>query len=499
MDAAKSVGLVVVAVIIIAIAAYSLTALKKSPGTAQNTSTTQIVTTLQTTSTTQLTTLTTVSSGNNFNYTKALAACAKAGVSYSNCPAYCQSNPSACGSSGSSSPQNSTGSYPSQNSTGFQYGAIATPCSQNTLLTVSPINASQLLNIEPLGHVSGPHILPSQGDHIYFYSVTAPDGTALLTPVYSPGNVTVTQISAAKSGNRYEPATSYYVYFSSCRNVTYGFQLPRVGNIILNYLASVKPLQCYNGTMQSSCTYGNLNLSLRAGDLLGYTGIHSPNSTGVKDDNSVDFAAADTRTKVLAFIDQLATTGFLPNTYKHAVCPLDYFANSTKAYLYGKLFSKNSSTNGIPACGTTMQDLPGTVQGNWYIPGSVAHWQNGQVNFSDSLSVIHVNADPAFGVVSAGGALLPTTNQGAQMPFRAQSSGQINREPSQVTADGRVYCYQGAVGYGVLYRNGTVNLNNGQVGHVDLRLDNATTLEVDYGSGSCAATPALSNPIVYVR
>lgn len=78
---------------------------------------------------------------------------------------------------------------------------------------------------------------------------------------------------------------------------------------------------------------------------------------------------------------------------------------------------------------------------------------------------------------------------GAQMLFTPQTSGFINREPSQITPDGRVYCFDGSTGAG----------GNGNEGHVDLQLVNASTLEIDYGNRVCVTNPTLVTPLTYAR
>lgn len=348
-----------------------------------------------------------------------------------------------------------------------------------------PTDQGSLIGIEPLGHLNGQHVLPDQGDHVYFNMPINSDGSSNLTNVYAPGNITLIQVSK-NSGYIGQDAnvTDYMLEFSPCQSVIFAYDhINNLNRKILSALAGKNPT-CVGGGVHTSCTYPDLSVSLSSGEKIGTAGGPGTFST------SFDFAGADVRTPILAFIDTspAVTTGETGSSYKHAVCPLDYFTPDLKSELYRKLTIKNTGENGIPQCGTTMQDKTGTLQGNWYHEGSTQSYQG--LNIQGSLAFAHSNLDASIGVLSSGSDLLPSRDLGAQILFKPQSSGFVNREPSQITPDGHVYCFDGPVAQG----------GNGQEGHVDIQLTSPTNLKVDYSSGACSQNPTISgNPLLYAR
>jgi len=90
-----------------------------------------------------------------------------------------------------------------------------------------------------------------------------------------------------------------------------------------------------------------------------------------------------------------------------------------------------------------MQDLPGTPQGNWYLFGTG--------NYPDTfpkdqhLALVRDNIHPSRGVFSVG-----TSIPGLRPDvyhFNPQTTGRVNLDFSQVTADGNVYCYDSLYHY----------------------------------------------------
>lgn len=381
-------------------------------------------------------------------------------------------------------PQQLSGIAFAGDGTGINASSLPDCPSGTSLLYRSPINYSSLAAIEGLGKMSGAHVIPEQADHIYFYTKIGTSGNPVPTPVYAPGNVTVLQVAADNFPGGWSP---YVVFFSPCKSVMFAYMMDSVSSVILNDLSNKTLLTCQSGSVLKNCIYG-VSIKLNGSDIIGTAGLQT---------DGLDFAAADVRTPALAWIDPSISTGFLGNSSMHAVCPINYFNNASKAQLYKRLVVFNDSANGIPQCGTTMQDAPGTAQGNWYAISSIADQKTQGFNFHYALAIVHNNIDHGLGEISMG-----QNNQsgGIQMIFMPQSSGQINREPNQVTSDGKIYCYEGPVGTNVGVLDHDVSVNTaGPQGHYDIKLINSTALDIDFASGPCAASPSLSNPTVYVR
>ncbi len=354
-------------------------------------------------------------------------------------------------------------------------------CQSNAIFDHLPTDPNAYTGVEALGHMNGQHVLPDQADHVYINMIPGTGSLSQLTTVYVPGNVTLLQV-VKKSGyiNQNQSTTDYLLEFSPCKSVIFTYDhIQNLNSDIMNALSGKTPI-CQQGGVHGDCTYQDLSIKLTSGEKIGTAG--GPNSF----ESAFDFGAADIRTKPLAFIDtsQSAQIGVTASSYLHAVCPLDYFTSSLKSTLYSKLTMKNDGANGIPACGTTMQDKEGTALGNWYRQGS--HQQYQGLNIQGSLAFAHSNLDPTKGEISTGTDLLPSSDLGAQMLFTPQQNGYINREPSQITSDGHVYCFEGPGG-------------SGHEEHVDMQLTNASTMMVDYGSGACSSSPSLTNPLTYIR
>jgi len=77
------------------------------------------------------------------------------------------------------------------------------------------------------------------------------------------------------------------------------------------------------------------------------------------------------------------------------------------------------------------------------------------------------------------------------LQFIPKNNGQINREFSQVTSDGNIYCYQGA---SVIRNFETVPL-----GKVIVQMTDDESLQIEYQSDNCTGDETFSDPAVYRR
>jgi len=328
--------------------------------------------------------------------------------------------------------------------------------------------------------------------------VPAGNNTSKTTNVYSPGNVTIVQITAmtqtagsSVTGSSQAGHTDYLIDFAPCRDVVMAFgHVETLSSAIRDALSSTKP-QCSNGSIVDNCMYNNLKITLTSGELIGTAG--GPTFAG----NGFDFGAVDDRTKTLGFINtsgSAAQTGFINingiGSYTHAACPLDYFSPNLKQVLYSRITMKNQGANGIPACGTTMQDKAGTAQGDWYDQNSKN--SNQGLDIAGALAFAHSNLDASMAEVSVGTDLAQSQYGGTQLIYTPTHRGYINREPSEIKPDGHVYCFEG-------HEGAILNNTQGDYIHFDAQLTNSTTLKIDYGTGSCSTNPSLSSSITYTR
>ena len=167
--------------------------------------------------------------------------------------------------------------------------------------------------------------------------------------------------------------------------------------------------------------------------------------------------------------------------FAQAVCGLDYFSSDVKAQLYS-LVKRTTE----PRCGQVGQDKADAAQGGWF---ATKDTRQAMSDWSTQLSLIHNNIDPGFGVLAVAGKV----SSPMMFVFKTTSSGHINREPSEVKADGSVYCYQNEPQPQNSYVQG-----NGS-GKILIELDNNKLLKVEYLSGKCSNSETLASSTSYYR
>ena len=117
--------------------------------------------------------------------------------------------------------------------------------------------------------------------------------------------------------------------------------------------------------------------------------------------------------------------------------------------------------------------------------------QSDQGGWGLILGIVHENFDPAVGVIGVGGTI---TDPGV-LDFMPRSSGIINREPSEVTTDNRIYCYQSD------NLSSKINYVNQQQipGRILFQLVDTRTLKAEHQDGSCDSDFHFSSPTTYHR
>ena len=362
-------------------------------------------------------------------------------------------------------------SYQQSASTGYDMSGLP-DCSGYTFLSVAPTSLSGYSLIQPMGNVSSYHgnagdVLPS--NHLYFYLDTNAQGATLPTTVMAPADIKILKINAKDYGPN---GKDNQIYFASCREVVLMYDhIDTLNSSITSAINDASHKTCNSdymigNTAYQQCSYSLDNVTLKAGDELGIAG--GPGVTTM----AFDFGVYDYRVPPAAFIDP----GKMSNLY--AVCPLDYYpAGTVKTDLFNKIENTQKNSEGLPDCGTYMQDKIGTIQGNWYLPNTSSQ---GPIPDDHLLAIIHKNINPSLGIIDWGGTIAPSD----RLEFTIQSSGLVDREPSQVTADGQVYCYQ----------NPSYNSKS-----IVLQLVDSNTLKIEYQSNLCAATSSFNDPSTYVR
>lgn len=304
---------------------------------------------------------------------------------------------------------------------GSAFPALPSCGSNMALFNSAPVTDPTFLSYMPLGHVFPPgHTFPA--DHSYF-NFNASSTQLLGINLYAPGDGWITQVTSYYDNVNSAPAF-YTLTFSPCAEV-------QLINLSVNTLAPAllqpagpSSTSCSSNTGNNpgvvwSCVT-NMEHPVTGGQLLGTGGL-------------VDFGPIiDTRFQISGFIDPAR------HVLDRGFCPIDYFIPSLKAAYTATLGGNNGSTLIIrtiqPVCGTIMQDLPGTVQGDWFFPGAPYPPDN------PHLALIHHNVDPSTGTFSVGSSIPGFAGSHDFDPKTTADGTRIDYDFSLVN-DNQIYCY----------------------------------------------------------
>ena len=323
--------------------------------------------------------------------------------------------------------------------------AFLPECS-NQKFTVSPVDVNDITYIIPLGNLNPPeHTLPTE--HMY------PQLTSTGIDIKSPGDIKILRVQTTKY--LAEGREDYGLTFALCKDV-YGYFLhikslsPEIKSQITNEICH----ETYGDGKYQSCS-AEVNIELKAGEMIGKVGDSTQ--------TNFDFGAYNYRT-MLSYVNP---SRYSSDRSLNIVCPIELFESDIKSELYNKVNRRIE-----PKCGTPMQDVKGTLQGNWFYGDSAS--------FSDwtkHLAFVRDNKDPSTSVISIGGVF----TQAGRWEFTENNQGSVNRKFNDVKPDGNIYCYYG---------------NNGQI---IVQLLSETELKIEKQSGSCNRNFLFTNPTVYNR
>lgn len=373
------------------------------------------------------------------------------------------------------------------------------------ILTTHLIELKNITSITPLGNISPPgHTSPA--DHNYF---TADTNEKI--PVFAPADGWITDLVVIlakdeKTGKYNDRGITMNI--DICKGLTLTFaNLTEASSILKDNWPKndngckydiVKDGHDY---IEGQC-YFHSNIKVKAGDLLGYT-QNEMNKDGTKKGFAFEIWAADYNKPTPSNIDW---SFYDDNRYSHIMCPFDLYSGSIKQQFYSKLggidqkvtkdqiTGKQLRTDSSfkpriiePICGTVNQNIIGTIQGMWFGQG----WKNrNDKNFVDNIrqfSFLHWNIDPAYAEMGNAGEI--TNGQAGQLYFVAKHSGTIDREPSEVKADGIIYCYN--------YDRAKTELQTN--GKILAQLIDDKHLKLEYQSGICGVVETFTKPFNYER
>ena len=266
---------------------------------------------------------------------------------------------------------------------------------------------------------------------MYSYLARNPDARSPnVTTLYSPGNLTVTRIIVEE--RRESGLTDYAMTLKLCKDVTLLFG--HVSSLSVDLFGDTSSFKDWHFVGEYGGENGrdirrwdkDYDVRATAGEVLGTVG-------GNPGQWALDFAVYDQRHPA----ENVANPGRYGGGAPIVTCPLSYFEGGPVLDQLVALVNRDKVEGEALPCGFVIQDLPGAAQGNWYFFGTG--------NYPDTfpqdphLALVHDNIHPSLGAFSVGTSV-PGLRTGVYH-FKPQTSGRVNLDFSQVTADGNVYCY----------------------------------------------------------
>jgi len=328
-------------------------------------------------------------------------------------------------------------------------------CGAGPLFTVSPMSSADYIGLIPLGNLNPPgHTFPT--DHIYFEIAAPGNQPPPVKSVRMPGDVWITEIRTLEHLSEQPPYTDYSLRFQPCAEyIAYFNHLITVTPQITAAINGNGQCEAYQTGGQSfrQCTY-QTRLQVTAGTVIGTGG-------GQIGQWGIDLGAIDLRQVPLQWANQsriMTSDAGLP----YAACPVDAFEPLVRAELEARFGSYDGTVlrTVLPLCGTIAQDVAGTAQGIWVHEGAISIYPEDQ-----NIALVHDNVDPTVGAFSLGPPVLGVGS--TVFRFTPAHAGLDNREFSEVTNDGQVYCY-GPISTGAMM----------------VKLDTATRLLADFQDGA---------------
>ncbi len=326
------------------------------------------------------------------------------------------------------------------------------PCpATDAILTQSPLADADFVTLTPLGNLNPPgHVFPTE--HQYFY--LPPDGwLPKSVDVVAPGALTLTEVASSEHVNA--GIIDYDLTLAACDGVSFRFGhvatldaalAARIGG------ATGGDCQTYStgGETYRRCTR-SVEAPLQPGDRIGTAG-------GNPGQGALDMGAQDERKPRAAYANP---SGW--EQYLYSRCFIDYYGDAT---LRDHLLDRIGRTQ-EPRCGTHVQDLAGTAQGNWRKAGA------GTFPEDPHIALVHDMMDPTRIALSLGTSL---GSPGVWMPPTA-TTGHANRDPS-VVVPSETWCWDATFGSTRLI----------------VRMPTATTLQAEVQYGSCGTGPWALGP-----
>lgn len=309
----------------------------------------------------------------------------------------------------------------------MQIPATLGPCTAATFFTASPLDVADILSIRPLGNLNPPgHVFPT--DHIYFYITRNPAGGTNVVPLYAPGTMTVTSVVASQHVTA--GFTDFALELSPCEGVTvslghivtldpgiFGDSSAFAGwDLVSEYSTGGETFRMWRRTTR---------IAVNGGQVLGTVG-------GNPGQWALDVGLYDERVEAPSVANPLRWT---KSRAPHAVCPLDAYGAGPLRDTLLALVERDGGIADADRCGVVFQDVPGTAQGCWFLPGASAPYPE-----DPHLALVASSIHPAEQVLSVGTSVRGLVSRG--YAFLPADTGRLNRAFSEIRPDSQIYGYR---------------------------------------------------------
>ena len=356
------------------------------------------------------------------------------------------------------------------------------------VFTNSFVDPDKILALRPLGYTTGmDHILPV--DHTGFTFKASVDEKI---PVYAPTQITINQISThtdyRANGTPFTNQSNYMYEFTICRELTGWMEFIHQFSPDIQRVWDQAQKTHNEGPLNQGAKAVNdsarVNIIVKAGQLLGYTNTQP----------SLALSIYDTRPK-----PNNVDASYYGNNQRivNAICFTDLYSEDLKNTLtskYGYFEDRQGLTPGFtprtiePKCGQVIQNIAGTVQGDWF-----ANRPKKDENLESegkTISFIHNNFDPSFTEISIGGNIVSKPQTFA---FKPSHAGSVDREFSE-TKTGETYCYKNDPA-----RPEFIFAPTNNDSRVIVKLLDEHHLKIEIQTGGCENIPEFMKAVIYER
>ena len=318
------------------------------------------------------------------------------------------------------------------------------PKCDDQIFTIPIVDINSIRTILPLGAINPPrHTLPTE--HMYFKLYEEVN-------LRAPAEVYITNVGGPLDVD----AGDYSLRFALCEDV-YGY-FDHISSLSDEIKTMIKDTECasWNNDPTVLCDR-EITTKVEAGTVLGTVGPYY----GGFDFGTYDYRvrldyANPSRYSIPYFIERGEVKSW------SVICPNELYDNPLRQQFYDKITDELD-----PKCGEVMQDLKGTLQGNWFIGKVEEDWEN-------SIAFVHDNRNPSKILISISGGF---TDPG-KFEFVPKNAGFFNRKFSNVIADGNIYCYEGEDPNRIGEEK--------PKGKIIIKLVSDIELQIEHQSGSCS-------------